>query len=54
MPVLASIAQAAQDGFARPDIDWHALAPELVIVGVLSLVLVADLLLPEDRKGVLP
>jgi NADH-quinone oxidoreductase subunit N len=52
--VLASIAQAAQDGFARPDIDWHALAPELVLVGVLCLVLVADLLLPEDRKGVLP
>jgi NADH-quinone oxidoreductase subunit N len=52
--VLASIAQAAQDGFARPDIDWHALAPELVLVGVLCLVLVADLLLPEDRKGLLP
>jgi len=52
--VLASIAQAAQDGFARPDIDWHALAPELVVVGVLCLVLVADLFLPDDRKGVLP
>jgi len=52
--VLASLSQAAQDGFARPDIDWHALAPELVLVGVLCLVLVADLLLPEDRKGVLP
>jgi NADH-quinone oxidoreductase subunit N len=52
--MLASVAQAAQDGFARPDIDWHALAPELVLVGVLCLVLVADLLLPEDRKGALP
>jgi NADH-quinone oxidoreductase subunit N len=52
--VLASLAQAAQDGFARPDVDWHALAPELVLVGVLCLVLVADLLLPEDRKGLLP
>jgi NADH-quinone oxidoreductase subunit N len=52
--LLASIAQAAQDGFARPDIDWHALAPELVLTGVLCLVLVADLLLPEDRRGLLP
>ena len=40
--------------FARPAIDWHALAPELVIVGVLCLVLVADLFLPEDRKALLP
>ena len=52
--MLASIAQAAQEGFARPDIDWHALAPELVVVGVLCLVLVVDLFLPDDRKGVLP
>ena len=54
MRLLASIAQAAQEGFARPDIDWHALAPELVVVGVLCLVLVVDLFLPDDRKGVLP
>jgi NADH-quinone oxidoreductase subunit N len=52
--VLASLAQVAQDGFDRPVIDWHALAPDLVVVGVLCLVLVADLVLPDDRKGVLP
>ncbi|MGH9259717.1 MAG: NADH-quinone oxidoreductase subunit N, partial [Acidimicrobiales bacterium] len=52
--MLATLAQAPQDGFARPEIDWHALAPELVLVGVLCLVLVADLFLPDDRKGVLP
>jgi NADH-quinone oxidoreductase subunit N len=52
--VLASIAQVARDGFVRPDIDWHALAPELVVVGVVCLVLVADLFLPDDRRGVLP
>ena len=51
---ISTIAQVAQDGFTRPDIDWHALAPELVVVGVLCLVLVADLFLPDDRKGVLP
>ena len=52
--MLGFLAQVAQDDFVRPAIDWHALAPELVLVGVLCLVLVADLLLPEDRKGVLP
>jgi NADH-quinone oxidoreductase subunit N len=51
---LSSIAQAAQDDFARPAVDWHALAPYLVVVGVLCLVLVADLFLPDDRKAVLP
>jgi NADH-quinone oxidoreductase subunit N len=50
--VLASLAQA--DGFVRPEIDWHALAPELVLTGVLCVVLVADLFLPEDRKALLP
>ncbi len=54
MSVLASLVQVPQDGFARPEIDWHALAPELVLVGVLCLVLVADLFLPDDRKGILP
>jgi NADH-quinone oxidoreductase subunit N len=52
--VLASLAQAAQDGFVRPEVDWHALAPDLVVVGVLCVVLVADLFLPDDRKAVLP
>jgi NADH-quinone oxidoreductase subunit N len=52
--VLASVVQVAQDGFDSPVVDWHALAPDLVVVGVLCLVLVADLLLPDDRRGVLP
>jgi NADH-quinone oxidoreductase subunit N len=52
--LTASLAQAAQDGFARPVVDWHALAPDLIVVGVLCVVLVADLFLPEDRKAVLP
>jgi NADH-quinone oxidoreductase subunit N len=51
--VLASLAQA-DDGFVRPVIDWHALAPELVLTAVLCIVLVADLFLPEDRKALLP
>jgi NADH-quinone oxidoreductase subunit N len=52
--VLATLGQVAQDPFARPAVDWHALAPDLVVVAVLCLVLVADLFLPEDRKAVLP
>ena len=44
----------ADDAFVRPDVDWHALAPELVLVGALCVVLVADLFLPEDRKALLP
>ena len=51
---IASVAQQAADGFVRPEVDWHALAPDIVVVATLSLVLVADLFLPEDRKGVLP
>jgi NADH-quinone oxidoreductase subunit N len=54
LATVASLGQAAQDGFDRPVIDWHALAPDLVVVAVLCLVLVADLVLPDDRKGVLP
>jgi NADH-quinone oxidoreductase subunit N len=44
----------ADDAFVRPDVDWHALAPEMVLVGALCVVLVADLFLPEDRKALLP
>jgi NADH-quinone oxidoreductase subunit N len=51
-PLATLLAQA--DAFERPVIDWHALAPELVVTGVLCLVLVADLFIPEDRKALLP
>ena len=44
---------AAQE-FVSPTIDWHALAPELVLAGTLVVVLLADLFLPEGRKGLLP
>jgi NADH-quinone oxidoreductase subunit N len=50
---MAQAVEAA-DGFNRPEIDWHALAPDLVVLGALLVVLVADLFLPEDRKGLLP
>jgi NADH-quinone oxidoreductase subunit N len=40
----------AASGFAAPRLDYHALAPELVLTGVVVLVLVVDLLLPEREK----
>src|SRR5215510_12505124 len=52
--MLATVLATAPTPFAKPIIDWHALAPELVVTGVLCLVLVADLFLPEDRKALLP
>ena len=52
--MLATALAAAPTPFHQPVIDWHALAPELVVTGVLCLVLVADLFLPEDRKALLP
>ena len=37
-------------GLAQPSIDWHALAPELVLTGAACLVLLVDLFLPEEAK----
>jgi NADH-quinone oxidoreductase subunit N len=33
-----------------PVFDWHALAPELVVVGTIVVILIADLLLPERES----
>jgi NADH-quinone oxidoreductase subunit N len=54
VPAALGVLLQADDAFVRPDVDWHALAPELVLVGALCVVLVADLFLPEDRKALLP
>jgi NADH-quinone oxidoreductase subunit N len=54
VPAALGVLVQADDAFVRPDVDWHALAPELVLVGALCVVLVADLFLPEDRKALLP
>ncbi|MCE2710897.1 MAG: NADH-quinone oxidoreductase subunit N, partial [Ilumatobacteraceae bacterium] len=39
--------------WSAPVIDYHALAPEIVLAGGLCLVLLADLFLDESRKWVL-
>jgi NADH-quinone oxidoreductase subunit N len=40
----------AQSGFVQPDLDYHALMPEIVLTGVLVLLLLVDLLLDERSK----
>ena len=40
--------------FQAPSLDYHGLAPEMVLTAVLAVVLVADLVLPRERKWVIP
>jgi NADH-quinone oxidoreductase subunit N len=44
---------AAQAGFKVPNLDYHALAPEIIVAATLVIVLVADLFLNDDNKWVL-
>lgn len=46
--ILAFLAQAAD--WIRPDTDWHALAPELVLIVGINLVLLIDLWLEDAKK----
>jgi NADH-quinone oxidoreductase subunit N len=46
--VIAFVAQAAE--WATPTIDWHALAPELILIVGINVVLATDLLIDETRK----
>ena len=39
-------------GLTQPSVDWHALAPELVLAAAACLVLMVDLFLPDDAKWV--
>jgi NADH-quinone oxidoreductase subunit N len=45
---------AAAGDFAQPVMDYHAFAPEFVLVGALVLVLAVDLFAREDNKWALP
>jgi len=40
--------------FTPPSLDYHALAPEIILTLVLAVVLVADLFLDQSRKWLLP
>ncbi len=50
------LAALLQDGtpFLRPEVDFHAFAPEIVLVGAILVVLLADLLTPESSRGIVP
>jgi len=45
---IGLLAQAAD--FVRPAIDWHALAPEIILAIGINLVLASDLMLAESKK----
>jgi NADH-quinone oxidoreductase subunit N len=47
--VLASLLAQTAD-FVRPDFDWHALAPELVLVGTIVLCLLVDVFTTEQSR----
>ena len=49
--MIAALLGAAGD-FVRPAIDWHALAPELVLIVGINIVLGTDLMLEQSRKWV--
>ncbi len=50
--MLASLLQGTP--FLQPDVDWHAIAPEVVLVGALVAVLLVDLFTPEGARGIVP
>ncbi|MET0884710.1 MAG: NADH-quinone oxidoreductase subunit N, partial [Acidimicrobiales bacterium] len=43
-----------QQAFDSPEVDLHALAPELVLTGAIVVVLVADLFTPSGSRGIVP
>jgi len=51
--VLLAAAHAASAGFKVPNLDYHALLPEIIVVATLVVVLVADLFLREESKWLL-
>ncbi|MCB0968853.1 MAG: NADH-quinone oxidoreductase subunit N [Ilumatobacter sp.] len=46
--IATLLAQAAE--WTRPDIDWHGIAPELVLVAGINLVLLVDLWIDQSKK----
>jgi len=50
--MLASLLQGTP--FVRPDVDLHAFAPELVLVGAIVAVLLVDLFTREGARGIVP
>ncbi len=51
--MLASLVQQGTP-FLRPEVDWHALAPEMVLIGAIVAVLLVDLFTAEGARGIVP
>jgi NADH-quinone oxidoreductase subunit N len=51
--VLSTLLQQGTP-FLRPEFDFHAFAPELVLVGAIIVVLLVDLFTPESSRGIVP
>ena len=47
--VLATLLAASSD-FVRPNFDWHALAPELILVGTIAICLLVDVFTDEQSR----
>jgi NADH-quinone oxidoreductase subunit N len=47
----ALLAQSAD--WIRPDVDWHALAPEIILIAGINVVLLIDLWIEESKKWML-
>ena len=52
--MLSLLAQIDQPAFVRPDIDWHAVAPELLLLGLGALVTTLDLIFLERIRKFMP
>jgi NADH-quinone oxidoreductase subunit N len=51
--MLASLLQQGTT-FLRPEVDFHAFAPEIVLVAAIVVVLLVDLFTPEGSRGIVP
>ena len=47
---MFALTLAAASGFVRPAIDWHALAPEIIVVVTLVVALLVDVSTPEHSR----
>ncbi|MFW2381966.1 MAG: NADH-quinone oxidoreductase subunit N [Acidimicrobiales bacterium] len=52
--MLSLLAQIDQPPFVRPDIDWHAVAPELLLLGLGALVTTLDLVFLDRIRKYMP
>ena len=50
--MIASLLAQGSD-WIRPDVDWHALAPELVLIIGINVVLAVDLWIDESKKWIM-